>query len=210
VSKIKICGITSVADALAAVDAGADFIGLIFVKASPRSVNPAVAGDIADALKGRAQTVAVFQNDAPDVVRSICEKVKPDLVQLHGSESPDYCLGLGRGNLIKAFQIDSTFEFSNISAYSKSVDYLLVDRPKTDKDDRWIQSAIDLVNANQQSGDRLFFAGGLNAGNVRHVVRMLQPFAVDVASGVESSPGVKDAQKMIAFCQAVRGVSINA
>lgn len=210
-TKIKICGITTAKDALAAIDAGADFLGLIFVESSPRCVKEAAAKEIIAAVEGRAQLVGVFKNQAHEFVDDISQRLALDYIQCHGNESVDYVRNL-HTKAIKVIEIEglnSSGEYDkepldDSRKWADAANYLLIDRPKTVSDELWYMNAARQILQLLPISLPYFFAGGLNAQNVGWVVKTLHPFAVDVASSVESAPGVKDAAKMIDFCNMVR------
>ncbi len=201
-TQVKICGITSVADALAAATAGADMIGLMFYDGSPRHISQAAAVEISRALPPFVLRVGVFVNpDEAFVTRAIAE-CGLSLLQFHGDEPSDFCTQFGVMSL-KALRVrdaESLKQLENfhtdaflLDAYSKS------GRGGTGEKFNW-----DLAVAAQKFGKPIFLAGGLTPENVTEAVRKVRPFAVDVSSGVESAPGKKDAAKVRAFVAAVR------
>lgn len=212
-TKIKICGITSAKDALAAIDAGADFLGLIFVDASPRCVKEEAAREIIASVEGRAQMVGVFKDQDHDFVDEISQRLALDFVQCHGNETINYVRNL-HTKAIKVIEIEGLSESGDYNAnpldesrkWADGAKYLLIDRPKSLKDELWYRNAARQIFRQLPLSLPYFFAGGLNAENVGWVVNTLRPFAVDVASSVESAPGVKDAAKMKDFCNAVRNI----
>jgi phosphoribosylanthranilate isomerase len=194
--KVKICGVTSEADARAAAAAGADYVGLNFVPTSPRRVSVARAVRIARAAEGAA-VVAVFADADGDEARRIADAIDADLVQLHGVELPEYCRGWERP-VIKALRAPAAGALAALAARYGEVAYLLVDA--------WAPGRLggtgvplDLDVTGALDADRLFVAGGLDADRVAAVVARLRPYAVDVASGVESRPGVKDHGEIARF-----------
>jgi phosphoribosylanthranilate isomerase len=212
-TKIKICGITSAKDALAAIDAGADFLGLIFVDASPRCVKEEAAREIIASVQGRAQMVGVFKDQDHDFVDELSQRLALDFVQCHGNETINYVRNL-HTKAIKVIEIEGLSESGDYDAnpldesrkWADGAKYLLIDRPKSLKDELWYRNAARQIFRQLPLSLPYFFAGGLNAENVGWVVNTLRPFAVDVASSVESAPGVKDAAKMKDFCNAVRNI----
>lgn len=200
-TKIKICGMTSVEDALLAIDAGADYLGLIFVPESPRSVTMARAKEIVHAVAGRIKTVGVFRNSSLKVIGDGVEHVQFDLIQLHGDESPDDCRKMPLP-VIKAVELTAATTLEQLREYSFVVDFLLLDRPKKNPSAEWMDQALRFLAAVKLPP--YFFAGGLTAENVGKAVQALHPYGVDVASGVEGSPGKKDEHKLKQFCQGIR------
>ena len=194
-TKVKICGITSVADAVAAAEAGAAAIGLNFYPRSPRRVSVETAARIVAAVPERVCVVGVFV-DAPQAdVRRIADTVGLDALQFHGRESPPFCEGW-RSKVIKAIRLRGRASLAELASYR--VDFLLVDAYVEGSPGgtgtlvpwEWLQDVPT---------GRLILAGGLTADNVGAAVRQVRPFAVDVASGVERAPGIKDAEKMRRF-----------
>lgn len=202
---VKICGITNSTDALNAITAGATYLGLIFVHSSARKVDEVAAADILQATAGRARTVAVFKNSSLDEIKRIASIHKFDFIQLHGSESPDFCRTL-QMPVIKVIELQAGSKAADlerlIDSY-KSCSYILFDKPKDLDFSEWLDQAIELVESLNVSRP-YFFAGGLNHTNVRRVLNRVNPYALDVASGVEAAPGLKAMDKMIAFCDAVK------
>jgi phosphoribosylanthranilate isomerase len=203
----KICGVTRVEDALAAVEYGADLIGLIFVPKSPRMVSDEAAQAIAAAVAGRAKVVGVFQNENADVVAEKRRMLKLDFVQLHGDESASVT-AITRPCIKVLIDDGSDFE-QLVKQYSPVCDYLLFDLPKNAESGGKRRPLQDLKTATP-----FFMAGGINPHNVGPIAAALignRSFVgVDVASGVESAPGVKDQAKMRALIEKVQEVSLNA
>ncbi len=199
---IKICGITSVADAELAIAAGATHIGLIFVAGSPRCLGPERARAIADNVRGRVAVVGVFKDSPAERVVDVASAVGLDLVQYHGAESPAY---IEKVDLpaIKTFELRPGFDWAEFYGTHRRVVHVLFDRPKGERSPGWLDWAVDFLLAADRRMPPLFFAGGLAPDNVARVVSRLRPFGVDVASGVEREPGAKDPDKVRAFCNTV-------
>ena len=201
---IKICGITSLDDAHAAVAAGADALGFNFYKPSPRYITPENARGIIDTLPDSILTVGVFVNEeSPEAVSAIADRSGIKAVQLHGDESPDYCRALNP--VIKNFSVSTSFDIDQISAYE--VDAIMLDT----KDNRLhggTGRVFDWSIAQQVSRifPKLFLAGGLSPENVREAIEMVQPYAVDACSSLEDKPGIKNHERMRIFVNAVRSV----
>jgi phosphoribosylanthranilate isomerase len=201
---IKICGITSLDDAHAAVAAGADALGFNFYKPSPRYITPENARGIIDTLPDSILTVGVFVNEeSPETVSAIADRSGIKAVQLHGDESPDYCRALNP--VIKNFSVSTSFDIDQISAYE--VDAIMLDT----KDNRLhggTGRVFDWSIAQQVSRifPKLFLAGGLSPENVREAIEMVQPYAVDACSSLEDKPGIKNHERMRIFVNAVRSV----
>lgn len=202
-TRVKICGITNVADGQAAAEAGADLIGLMFYEPSPRYVSLAAAAAIARALPPEVQRVGVFVNPTTELVRRAIGECQLSLLQFHGDEPPDFCTQFGLMSL-KAFRIRDAASLDALPNYA--TDAYLLDayspeaRGGTGEKFNW-----DLAVEAQKFGKPIFLAGGLTPANVAAAVKQVQPFAVDVSSGVESAPGKKDPVKVRAFIQAARG-----
>lgn len=193
--KVKICGVCTVEDARAAVAAGADFLGLNFHPASPRCVSLAAAEAIAEAVAG-TPLVGVFV-DAPRArVEELAATLGLAALQFHGDEDPEYCRGFGR-RTIKALRARPGAPLAVLAARYPTA-YLLVDSfvPGTPGG---TGVSLDPTAAAGLPRERLFVAGGLRPETVAGVVRVLRPFAVDVASGVEDRPGRKDHAKIEEF-----------
>ncbi len=207
-TRIKICGVTCVTDAEAAVAAGADLLGLIFAPSSIRRVEVETARAIAAAVRGRAEMVAVFQDAPADAINAVVTDVGCDFVQLHGQEAPALAAMVIRP-VIRAVVVTAATAETEVMlwAQTKNVAHLLFDRPKAQPEADW-EAQLDrlwrVVTAETGRFPGCFVAGGLSAGNVLEVIRRWRPSGVDVASGVESAPGRKDARRMQAFCRAVR------
>ncbi len=199
-TKVKVCGITTVEDALRAVGLGADYIGVNFYPASPRFISIDRGAEIVAAVGDRATCVGVFANEAAEVVRKTCTAVGLEYAQLHGSESPAYCRELSGLKLIKAFPAAAKF-VDEVQLYE--VEGTLADAASpalggTGKVCDW-----NIANELREKSKLFFLAGGLNAGNVEQAIRTVAPDVVDVCSGVESEPGRKDLQLMKDFFRSV-------
>ena len=207
--KIKICGATSVADATAIADAGADAIGLNFFEGSKRYIDPSDARPMCADLSACVKRVGVFVNASTATIRQIASTVALDFVQLHGDEPPDAIADLKGLAVIRAFRCRDGLE--PVGAYLQKCTRLpvavLLDAydPQefggTGKTLHW----PDLVQAEHYIGRiPLVLAGGLTPNNVDEAIRLAKPFGVDVASGVEISPGTKDTEKCRAFVKSAK------
>ena len=204
---IKICGITNLDDARAAVAAGADALGFNFYKPSPRYIAPPAAHEIIAALPWSVLGVGVFVNEeSANAVAEIAGEAGVKAVQLHGDESPSYCRELtAHAQVIKTFVVGDTFDLEALNAYS--VDAIMLDtrdtrlRGGTGRTFDW--SIAQFV---AQSVPKLFLAGGLSPENVAKAIETVRPFAVDACSSLEETPGVKNHERMRAFVDAVRSV----
>ena len=202
-TRVKICGITSVADGLAAAEAGADMIGLMFYDKSPRHITLPQAMEIARALPPFLMRVGVFVNpDEALVTRAIAE-CGLGLLQFHGDETPDFCTQFSLMSM-KALRMRDTESLKQLENFRTDA-FLLDAFSKNGLGGTGEKFNWDLAVEAQKYGKPIFLAGGLTPENVTAAVRQVNPFAVDVSSGVESAPGKKDPAKIKAFIEAVKG-----
>lgn len=202
--KIKICGITNLDDALMAVEAGADALGFVFVQGSSRYILPDQAADIIRRLPPFVQSVGLFVNAELVTVNAYADRCGLDLIQLHGEETPDFCAAVKR-RIIKAFRVKESSSLDHIRNYEVA-GYLL---------DAWSPVAHGgtgttfnwEIAARAVAGHSIILAGGLTPENVAEAVAKVNPYAVDVSSGVESAPGKKDAGLVSRFIRATRSMS---
>jgi len=198
VTRIKICGITELEDARDAALLGAHAIGLNFYPSSPRYIDPARAAKIIERLPPFVTAVGIFVNHPdPQNLEDFAVSVGLNAVQLHGSETPDYCSMIQRVKVIKSFRVDSAFRVDTLRSYGSGTFLLDGCSPGTGISFNWDRA----FGANAFGS--IIVAGGLNPENVAQAIGMLHPFGVDVASGVESKPGKKDYEKMRRFIEAV-------
>ncbi len=195
--KVKICGITSVADGLTAAEAGADMIGLMFYEKSPRHVSLQLAAEIARALPPFVLKVGVFVNPDADLVTRAIAECGLSLLQFHGDEPPEFCTGFGMMSM-KAFRVRDAKSLADLPAFQTEA-YLLDAYSPDARGGTGARFNWELAIEAKKFGRPVFLAGGLTPENVGEAVRKVQPFAVDVSSGVESAPGKKDAAKVRAF-----------
>jgi phosphoribosylanthranilate isomerase len=199
---IKICGITRREDALEAERLGAFAVGFVFYPGSRRFIDPFQAGYISRSLSPSIERVGVFVDEAPEVIRETVRKANLTVVQLHGGEDPFSLRALEGIRIIKAFRVDRYFDSIILSVYP--ADYFLLDtfvdgaQGGTGKTFDWTAS----LPCREQG--KIILAGGLNEGNVQNALSIVRPWGVDVSSGVEVSPGIKDHEKMRAFFRAVK------
>jgi phosphoribosylanthranilate isomerase len=201
---VKICGITSPADARLAVEAGADAVGFVFWPGSPRWVDPETARGIGAGLPPFIWRVGVFVDADPKTLAATADAAGLDLLQLHGSEPPEAFAGLTR-RALKALRVGSGFAPEMALAYEGRAAGLLLDTQGEGAPGGTGQS-FDWSRAGGL-GERVGFlmlAGGLNPENVAEAIAVVRPHAVDVSSGVESAPGRKDPRRVRAFVEAVR------
>jgi phosphoribosylanthranilate isomerase len=199
---VKICGITNIADGLAAAEAGADAIGLMFHEASPRHVTMQVAAEIVRQLPPFIIKVGVFADPPEELVLRAIGDCGLNLAQFHGNETPEFC-GLFPVMTIKAFRIQNADSLKALPAYH--TDAWLLDAYVKDKlGGTGAKFNWDLAIEAQKLGRLIFLAGGLTPENVGEAVHKVHPYAVDVSSGVESAPGKKDHDKVRAFIKAAK------
>jgi phosphoribosylanthranilate isomerase len=204
---VKICGITSVADAECAIDAGADALGFVFFSMSPRRTTVDKAAEISRALPTTVRRVGVFVNEARDEMARAADAVGLDLLQLHGDEPVDAIAGLPRPAL-KAVRVGKGFAQDEALRYAAVAAGILVDTRLPGETHLPGGTGVPfdwtLVKGLARRVSFLMLAGGLGPANVGEAVRAVRPHAVDVSSGVESLPGRKDPEKVRAFVRAVR------
>ena len=209
--RVKICGLTRVDEAVACMQAGADLIGLNFHSGSARFVDLSRAGEIIAAIARPARAVGLFVNRPADEVARIADQLGLVYIQLHGDEPPEDLRVLDRFSIIRAFRLGSVADIGAMNNYleraraaGRSPDAVLVDAHVPGR----VGGTATLLAENVLAGipplPRLILAGGLTPENVAERVARARPWMVDVASGVESSPGRKDAVKVAAFIQAAR------
>jgi phosphoribosylanthranilate isomerase len=201
--RVKICGITNWADAKAATDAGADALGFNFYAGSPRKISVSHARQIVRHMPRRVSAVGVFVDAPAAHVLKIARAVKLGIVQLHGDESPETVARLARHfPVIKAFRVGPSFRVKQLEKYQGAAAFLLDGfdarlRGGTGKNFDW------RIARQAQSFAPVILAGGLTTANVRKAIHKAKPFAIDVCSGIEKSPGKKDVRTMRAFMAAV-------
>jgi len=199
--RVKICGITRLEDALAAAEAGADALGFNFWPGSKRHVHPEDAQAIIGRLPPFVTPVGVFVNQEPVEVLHLSALARVTVVQLHGDEEPRDCAGHVLP-VIKAFRIGGPADLAPIARYHRAAAVLL-DAPGEGFGGSG--QTFDWALARQATGGKpILLAGGLTPENVTAAVRAVRPWAVDVASGVESAPGVKDHDKLARFVRAAK------
>ncbi len=199
--KIKICGITNTEDALLAADLGADAIGFIFYRKSKRYIEPQRAHEIISKLPPFITTVGVFVNQGLDEIRSIKDEAEFDLLQLHGDESPDFCKRFGRG-VIKTIRVREDINPEEIESYP--VRTVLFDTYSTKGYGGTGKSFSWEILRGLNSSKRIILSGGLSPENVSRAIRIVNPYGVDVSSGVEDYPGKKNPERLKKFIEAVR------
>jgi phosphoribosylanthranilate isomerase len=202
-TRIKVCGITTQEDARSAVAAGADALGFIFVDRSPRVVTPEMVRAITGQLPPFVNSIGVFLDEKLEVVEEIVSYCRLTLVQLHGSETPEYCRSLSCP-VIKSFSIHPGSNSNELAVYAEVVSGFLLDTYHKDlSGGTGMVFDWNLVEQIKPPGP-FILAGGLTPENVGDAIRQVKPFAVDVNSGVEYQPGRKDPAKLKSFSYEVR------
>jgi phosphoribosylanthranilate isomerase len=202
--KIKICGITNLDDALASADAGADALGFNFYRKSPRWIDPEKAAEIIAQLPPFVMPVGIFVNEREEKIREIQQLACLQAVQFHGDESPEFCQRFG-ARVIKAFQVKDKESLKNMAHYH--VGAFLLDsyrdgvRGGTGETFDWHLAVV------AKTFGKVILAGGLTPENVSEAVKLVQPYGVDVAGGVEKEKGIKDHAKIKKFITEVRRAS---
>lgn len=205
--KVKICGITNYDDASMAVNLGADALGFIFAP-SPRDISPEEARDIIKKLPLLVKTVAVFVNEDEKVIKEIIEYCGIDIVQLHGDESPGLCSNF-MPRTIKAFRVKDESSLEDMAPYANSVKAFLLDTYSkkaaggTGKVFNW-----EIAEKSRVFDVPIILAGGLSPANIEEAVKKVSPYAVDISSGIESSPGKKDHGLMMELFEKINAIRI--
>ena len=211
-TKVKICGLKTEAALEAALDGGADYVGLVFFPASPRHVTPQAAKALADKARGRAGIVSLLVDPDDALIDAVVAAVAPDLLQLHGQETPQRAVDIRRRwgtPIMKAIRVETSQDARAALAYREAVDLILFDaRPPEDStrpggngapfDWRTLLGVKDQVP--------FVLSGGLTPDNVAEAIRATAAPAVDVSSGVERRPGEKDPELIRHFLRAAKGV----
>ncbi len=204
--QVKICGITSVADAQAAAGAGADLIGLMFYDKSPRNITLETAAEIARSISPFVVKVGVFVNPTEELVARAIAECNLSLLQFHGEETPEFCTKFGVMSM-KAFRVRDAESLRALADYNTDAWLLDAYSPDalggTGEKFNW-----ELAIEARKLGYPIFLAGGLTPDNVGDAVSLVQPFGVDVSSGVEMSPGKKDPAKVKLFIERAKAAAM--
>jgi phosphoribosylanthranilate isomerase len=216
--KVKICGLKTQAALDAALDNGADFVGLVFYPPSPRSVQPAVARTLADRARGRALSVALLVDPQDELLERIVSEVGPDYIQLHGHEEPARVREIRERfarPVMKAVAVESAMQAESAFAYKLAADLILFDA----KAPASLAGALPggnglpfdwhLLDSVRGKLD-FMLSGGLTPDNVSEAIRLTSPFAVDVSSGVETAPGQKSPELIRRFLAAAKSARVPA
>jgi phosphoribosylanthranilate isomerase len=208
---IKLCGITTQANAHVVINAGANWLGLIFVPNTPRTVNPTELEAIFEACRFKVKVVGVFCNQPTALLQELASYLPFYALQLHGQETPEDCKALKQAlpnkKLIKVFPLAVLHTPEVVTPYLPFIDYLLLDVPKgSPEEPHWDRYPVAPLHTPKKEGawPPVLLAGKLNASNVGAVIKRFTPFGVDAASGVEQSPGVKTPELCNTFIKAVK------
>lgn len=205
-TRVKICGITSVEDALAAARSGADAIGLVFYERSPRHVSIELAAQLAAALPPFVSVVGLFVNAEAAFVREVLASVPLDMLQFHGDESPEFCAQFSRPYL-KAIRVKAGVDLLQCAARFHAAKGLLLDA-HVEGIAGGTGATFDWTLIPKQLPLPVILSGGLDAENVAAAIKQVRPYAVDVSSGVEAGKGIKDAAKVAEFINEVKQIDL--
>ncbi len=200
-TRVKICGITRFDDAIVAIDAGCDAIGLVFYPPSPRAVTPARARDIVRGLPPFVTVVGLFVNAGRDAIAEVLATTRLDLLQFHGDETPEQCRGHGRP-WIKALRMRDGLDLVRERERYGDAAALLLDTYRKGVPGG-TGEAFDWDRIPSELAGEIVLAGGLGPDNVEQAIRRVRPYAVDVSGGVEQEKGIKDRSKITAFMRGV-------
>lgn len=208
-TNVKICGITRLEDALHAIACGADMLGFNFYSKSPRYIHPEAAREITASLPSNVETIGVFVNEADaSAVRQIANISGVRSVQLHGDEPYEFCSALNDFHVIKAFRVGPKFDVAEIARFADC--RILLDAAAPAFGGSGAQCDWNIARQVREQVPALFLAGGLDSATVGAAIQAVAPAAVDACSLLESSPGIKDPQKVEQFIAAVHRESLNA
>ncbi len=201
---IKICGITNADDAFHAASLGANALGFIFSKNSPRYVSPQTVEEITPFLPPFIQLVGVFVDAEKAEIEETMQRCRLDVVQLHGQETPEFCLRMNR-RVIKAFRVAEPEDVEALAQYQGMISAALLDT-KVKNMEGGSGKIFDwgLALKAKEYDIPIILAGGINSGNIKKAIQLVNPYAIDLSSGVESSPGRKDYNKMRDIIQLAR------
>lgn len=202
--KVKICGVTNLEDALLACKLGAAALGFIFYRKSPRYVQPEGARAIIQAVPPFVTTVGVFVNEPLAEVKQVIQVLSLNVVQLHGDETPEYCSQISHPYL-KVFRVKDDFDVETLTNYQAS-GFLLDTYDDSNYGGTGVAFDWQIARKAREYG-RIVLSGGLSPSNVLQAITFVQPYAVDVGSGVEAYPGKKDHQKLKSFFSEIEKVS---
>jgi phosphoribosylanthranilate isomerase len=201
---VKICGLTSAEDVIMCAEAGARALGFVYYGRSPRAISPGHSREISRGLPKNVKKVGVFVNSKPETVMEVAERVGLDMVQLSGDEPPEDVARITGVRVTKAFRLARLQDLERIRDY-ETVNAILIDAAtRGHYGGTGIQADWELARLVKKFGKPVILAGGINGGNVARALREVKPAGIDVCSGVESRPGVKDPRKVRALFRAVK------
>lgn len=204
-TRIKFCGLTRAGDVDAAIELGVDAVGFVLVPGSKRQVERSLASTLRAHVPATVSTVLLFKDASADQVRDAIAALHPDLLQFHGSESPEFCAQFGLPYLVALAMGEGTGDLAaEAQRYPRAAGILLDSHARGGMGGQGVTFDWSLIP--RSLGRPLVLAGGLHPGNVAEAVGRIHPYAVDVSSGIESAPGQKDYAKMQAFIEEVRRV----
>ncbi len=201
--KVKICGITNLEDALAAVFSGADAIGFVFYRKSPRYIDPKKARNISRILPKKIIKVGVFINEKEERIKDIAETCGLDILQFHGNESPEFCTRFKAFRIIKAFRVGNPLELKELKKY-KTFAYLFDAYSKNKPGGTGKKFNWKLLPEKSKIKNPVFLSGGLSIRNINNALRQVRPDWLDLSSSVEEKPGKKDHRKIQDFIRKVK------
>lgn len=205
-TRVKICGITRVQDVQAVAHSGADAIGLVFYERSPRNINIAQAVKLANALPPFITIVGLFVNAEPSMVREVLAHVPLGVLQFHGEETPEFCEQFNK-HYLKAIRVKAGVDLLQCASDFSSAQGLLLDA-HVEGVQGGTGATFDWTLIPKQLPIPVILSGGLDAQNVAAAIKQVQPYAVDVSSGVEVSKGIKDVAKIATFIKEVKQIDL--
>ena len=205
--KVKICGITNLEDARVSADAGCDALGFVFYKKSPRYISPKRAGDIIKSLPPHIIKIGIFVNAQEQTIKRIAKKCSLNMLQFHGSESPEFCERFRGYKIIKAFRINGAIDIKTVSRY-QTFAYLFDTFSKSKVGGTGKRFNWKLIRHIRNIKRPVFLSGGLNVKNVKEAIKSVRPDWVDVSSSVEIKLGKKDHKKVKKFIDTVKKTAL--
>ena len=206
-TRVKICGITRIEDGLEAARLGVDALGFVFYAKSPRNIDTETARAICQQLPGFVTTTALFLNPDEKLVRKVLAEVNIDCLQFHGAESVEFCESFGKP-YIKALGVEGVDNIEALFDQYASARSVLLDSHATG-DAGGTGQTFDWLSIPEKLRQKIILAGGLTPGNVADAIQQVRPYAVDLSSGVESAPGIKDSDLMVRLMDEVKRADCN-
>jgi len=206
-TRVKICGITRIEDGLEAARLGVDALGFVFYPKSPRNIDTEAAQAICQQLPGFVTTTALFLNPEEKLVRKVLAEVSIDCLQFHGTESVEFCESFGKP-YIKALGVEGAEDIGALFEQYASARSVLLDSHATGAAGG-TGKTFDWLSIPEKLRQKIILAGGLTPGNVADAIQQVRPYAVDLSSGVESAPGIKDSELMVRLMDEVKRADCN-